>query len=84
MQCPQPQRHKHSTKATKVECNVHTCKHTSVSISLYHISITIIQIIYTTIILVFVVLITVANTIVCCFIIITKIRGECEQGRGGG
>jgi uncharacterized membrane protein YkvI len=45
----------------------------------YHISITIIQIIYTTIILVFVVLITVANTIVCCFIIITKIRGECEQ-----
>jgi hypothetical protein len=49
------------------------------SISLYPISITIIQIIYTTIILVFVLLITIVSTIVCCFIIITKIRGKCEQ-----
>jgi hypothetical protein len=53
--------------------------HERYSISLYHISITIIQIIYTTIILVFVLLITIASTIVCCFIIITKIRGDCEQ-----
>jgi hypothetical protein len=53
--------------------------HKRYSISLYHISITIIQIIYTTIILDFVLLIIIANTIVCCFIIITKIRGECEQ-----
>jgi hypothetical protein len=53
--------------------------HKRYSISLYHISVTIIQIIYTTIILVFVLLITIASTIVCCFIIITKTRGDCEQ-----
>jgi hypothetical protein len=54
--------------------------HKCYSISLYHISITIIQIIYTTIILVFVLLITIASTIVCFFIIIiTKIRGDCDQ-----
>jgi hypothetical protein len=58
--------------------NVHNCKHTSVTQS-SSISITIIQIIYTTIILVFVLLITIASTIVCCFIIITKINGDCEQ-----
>ena len=96
MKCAIVHNHNHSTKATKVECNVHNHKDTNIaqkqlkgmqcpqlqahkrySISLYHISITIFQIIYTTIILVFVLLITKANTIVCCFIIITKIRGDC-------